>query len=80
MLSIRLDKKTENQLEYTSQRLGISKSELVRESLVEYLIKLEQSSAWEIGKDLFGKHKSGDGKLSEAQSSTIKAKIKARKK
>ena len=39
------------------------KSTVVKEALAEYLAR-EPASAYEAGKDLFGRHGSGDGKLS----------------
>jgi predicted DNA-binding protein len=80
MLSIRLNKETEKQLDYASKQLGKSKSDMVRESLIEYLAKIESPSAWEAGKELFGKHKSGVGSLSTASSKDIAQRIQAKKK
>lgn len=79
MLSIRLDKETEKQLDYTAKMLGKSKSEVVRESIVAYISKVDKPSAWDVGADLFGQERSGDGSLSKASRSQIAEKIRAKK-
>ncbi len=79
MLTLRLDKKTEKKLEQRSQALGISKSEFVRKSIHHYLTVEEQSTPYELGKDLFGKFESGDGTLSQNKRSKVSEKIRSKK-
>ena len=74
MLTIRLDKETEQELEYLKIKRGISKSELVKEALDLYLkSEKDKLSAYELGKDLFGV---GEGDIDS--SINVKEKIKAR--
>lgn len=79
MLTIRLDKKTEEQLESTSEMLGLSKSEVVRQSLQQFLSNVEKPTAWDLGQDLFGKHSSGIGNLSLSKRQQILDKIRLKK-
>ena len=79
MITLRLDQKLEQQINNTAKNLGLSKSELIRRSINEYLSKLKQPSAWDIGEDLFGKYSSGLGNLSSDRKELIKNIIKAKR-
>ncbi len=79
MITLRLDQKLEQQINKTAKNLGLSKSELIRKSISEYLSKLEQPNAWDIGEDLFGKYSSGLGNLSSDRKELIKNTIKAKR-
>jgi hypothetical protein len=79
MITLRLDQKLEQRVRTTAKNLGLTKSELIRKSIKEYLSKLKQPNAWEIGKDLFGKHSSGLGNLSSERKELIKSKVKSKK-
>jgi hypothetical protein len=64
-ISLRLDDQLSRRLAVVAKAKGLSKSELVRKCLDEYLAGQEQQpSAWELGKDLFGCFDSGKGDLS----------------
>ncbi len=76
MITLRLDPLLERSVKTAAEQLGISKSELIRESIAEYIAKLDKPSAWELGGDVFGKHASGSGDLSRNRKSLIKNKIK----
>lgn len=78
MLTLRLNKELENQVTTTASLLGISKSELIRISVTEYIQKQQKPNAWELGRELFGKHSSGKGDLSTNRKTLIKEKIKAK--
>jgi len=79
MITLRLDQKLEQQVNNTAKYLGLTKSELIRKSINEYLCKLKQPDAWEIGEDLFGKYSSGLGNLSSDRKELVKNKIKAKR-
>ena len=79
MITLRLDQKLEQQINNTAKNLGLSKSELIRKSINEYLSKLKQPNAWDIGEDLFGKYSSGLGNLSSDRKELIKNIIKAKR-
>ena len=65
-ISVRLDDETAAALEALAVRSGRSKSQLIRESLIEYLGKQKPApDAWELGKDLFGRFGSGRTDLAE---------------
>ena len=78
MITLRLDQKLEQQINNTAKFLGLSKSELIRKSISEYLSKLKQPNAWDIGEDLFGKYSSGAGNLSTDRRLLFKRKIGAK--
>ena len=64
MITLRLDPELENSIQRSAKLLGISKSELIRNSVTEYLSKLSKPSPWELGKEYFGKYASGQTNLS----------------
>lgn len=80
MITLRLDPKLEEAIKITSKNLGISKSELIRKSILNYIEKLNPPSAWDIGQDLFGKYSSGQGDLSTKRKELLKEKIRAKRK
>jgi len=80
MITLRLDPHLDQIISNTAKKLGLSKSELVRKSLVEYIGKLNKQNAWEVGKDLFGKYESGKANLSSDSKALLKEKIRAKTK
>lgn len=80
MITLRLDPKTEQDVNNAAKNLGITKSELIRKSILEYLSKLDTANAWEVGQDLFGKYSSGLNNLSTERKEIVKAKIRAKRK
>ena len=80
MITLRLDQNLDQIVSNTAKKLGISKSELVRKSLVEYKSKIDNQNAWEVGKDLFGKYESGRNDLSSNRKALLKEKIKDKRK
>ncbi len=79
MITLRLDPELEQKLNRTAANLGLTRSELIRKSIKEYIGKLKQPSAWETGEDLFGKYSSGIGKLSQNRKELLKDKIMAKR-
>lgn len=79
MITLRLDPELDKIVSNTAKNLGLTKSELVRKSLVEYISKLSNPNAWDTGKDLFGKYASGQEDLSSNRKTLLKEKIKAKK-
>ena len=79
MITLRLDLELERQLNNTAKHLGLTKSELIRKSISEYLCKLKKPDAWEIGEDLFGRYSSGLGNLSSDRKYLMKGKIRAKR-
>ena len=78
MITLRLDPELEQQVSNTAKYLGLSKSELIRKSLVDYMEKLGKQNAWESGRDLFGKYASGRSDLSSNRKELLKDKIRAK--
>lgn len=79
MITLRLDPKLDQIVSNTAKNLGITKSELIRKSLVDYIGKLGAPSAWDAGKDLFGKYASGRDDLSSNRKAVVKEKIRAKR-
>ena len=80
MITLRLDPTLEQAINNTAQNLGLTKSELIRKSILEYLSKLGKANAWEVGQDLFGKYSSGLKNLSTERKEIVKKRIKAKRK
>ena len=79
MITLRLDPQLEQQLVHTAKHLGLSKSELIRQSLLSYMKNMEKKGAWDAGQDLFGKYASGRDDLSTNRKQLIKDKINAKR-
>lgn len=79
MITLRLDSELEKRLNSIAEVLGISKSELVRKSLLAYLDQVVRSCAWDLGRDLFGKYSSGRTDLSVNRKSILRQKLRDRK-
>lgn len=63
-VSVRLDDELGRRLAELAKRTGRRKSDLIRESLTEYLDRLDQApDPWEVGKDLFGRYGSSQTDL-----------------
>ena len=75
MITLRLDPELEKSVRRTAELLGISKSELIRKSLADYLSKLSKPSPWELGKNYFGKYASGQTNLSADRKRLLKKKM-----
>lgn len=69
MITLRLDPKLEQTINNVAHQLGVSKSELIRKSITEFIDKLDKPSAWELGNDIFGKYASTSESLSTRCSS-----------
>lgn len=80
MITLRLDPALEQAINNTATKLGLTKSELIRRSILQYLSKLSKPNAWEIGQDLFGKYSSGLGNLSMERKEIVKKKTGAKRK
>jgi len=72
-VSVRLDPDLEQQLARVSEQTGVSKSQIIKQSLIAYLqVVAKPKTPYELGEDLFDGEGSGEGDLSSS------AKIKAR--
>ena len=76
MLTLRLSSELEKKLSKIADLLGITKSELARKGIKEYLERMDQINAWEAGKDLFGKYSSGKASLSKNRKALLKQKLR----
>ncbi|TWI64615.1 ribbon-helix-helix CopG family protein [Desulfobotulus alkaliphilus] len=80
MITLRLDPDLEKEISTVAKNLGLTKSDLIRKSVIEYLGKIESPNAWELGKEYFGKYSSGLKNLSEDRKMILKEKIRAKRK
>jgi Ribbon-helix-helix protein, copG family len=79
-ISLRLDDQLTRRLATVAKARGISKSELIRRCLHEYLAGEEQQpTAWELGQHLFGCFDSGQGDLSVRAKEIARERIHARR-
>lgn len=76
MTSIRLSKELEEKLNSLSERENMTKSEIIKEALEEYLDNYEQkANPYDLGKELFGKYGSGKGDLSTSYKKKVRSKV-----
>ncbi|WP_020402379.1 CopG family ribbon-helix-helix protein [Gracilimonas tropica] len=77
MRSIRLSEEMEKDLEAIAAQKKTSRSNIVKEALVEYMAKEKKyNQPFEIGKRYFGKYGSGETDRSKTYKSSIKSKIR----
>lgn len=79
MITLRLDPKLESTINNIAHQLGVSKSELIRKSITEFIDKLDKPSPWELGGDVFGKYASEQTNLSSDRKALVKEKINAKR-
>ena len=80
MITLRLDEQLEKEIIIVSELHNISKSELIRRSINEFLLKEKESNSWELGKEYFGKYSSDNENLAENSKILFKNKLKAKMK
>jgi len=78
MITLRLDSELEQTINRVAHQTGLSKSELIRQSITDYIKKLDHPSAWELGNQIFGQYASGKGNLSQDRKSLVKEKISSK--
>lgn len=78
-ISLRLDRELEHELSRYAKLEGKSKSEFVRSLISGFVMKKsDRITAWELGKDVFGRVGSGKSDLSTNRKSLLKAKLNAK--
>ena len=79
-LTVRIEKRLEQALGRAAREEGVTRSEMLRRCLEEFLARRKSSRvAWELGKDLFGKLGSGRSDLSADRKQVLREKIRAAK-
>jgi hypothetical protein len=79
-ISLRLDDRLTRKLTSVAKARGISKSELIRKCLTDYLEGSQQEpSAWDLGKHLFGCYHSGQSDLSVRAKEIVGERMNARR-
>jgi hypothetical protein len=79
-ITVRLEPELERQLSSAARQEGLTRSELTRICLKDFLERRKtRKSAWELGKDLFGRFGSGRGDLSRGKRAVLREKIHAKK-
>ncbi len=76
MMTVRLDDGLEEKIEKLSVMLGLSKSELIRRSVNQFIANISKPDPWEAGKELFGKFRSGKGDLSKNRKAIVRDALK----
>ncbi len=79
MITLRLDPKLEQTINNIAHQMGVSKSELIRKSITEFIENLDKPSPWELGSEVFGKYASTQESLSRDRKMLVKDKIKAKR-
>jgi predicted DNA-binding protein len=76
MTSIRLSKELEEKLNSLAERENITKSEIIKEALEEYIIDYEKkANPYDLGEEFFGRFGSGHGDLSASYKQKVRNKI-----
>lgn len=76
MISLRIKPELEKKLAFFVKTKGKSRSEIIVESILEYIQNHStEKTPFELGKDLFGKHSSGQTDLSKNRKKYLKEKI-----
>lgn len=76
VLSLRLSKELEKKLDAMSHQAGMSKSDMVREAIEQYLTDRETDlDPSRLGEDLWGNHGSAAGDLSVTYKQRLKEKL-----
>lgn len=76
MISVRLPKELEESLEELAEYTHKTKTDIVKEAVTQYIIDTKSKlSPYEIGKDLFGQHASGESNRSTTYKTKIKEKL-----
>jgi predicted DNA-binding protein len=79
MLSVRLPGELEKKVKQIATAEGRTKTEIIRTALEAYVeAKDRAGSAYDLGKNLFGRHGSGRGDLSTGYKSKVKERIRAK--
>ncbi len=79
MLSVRLPGELEKKVKKIATTEGRTKTEIIRTALEAYVKSKDQTkSAYDLGKNLFGKHGSGSGDLSTSYKIKVKECIRAK--
>ncbi|PKA16420.1 ribbon-helix-helix protein, CopG family [Leptospira haakeii] len=77
MISLRIPPDLERQLDSFAKSKGKSRSEIVKESILEYIKNHSSNKTpFELGEDLFGKHSAKDGKLAQNRKSILNKVLK----
>lgn len=64
MMTVRLESQLEQKVTVLAHQMGISKSEFMRKCVILFIDSMNEPSAWDLGKDVFGKYESGQSNLS----------------
>lgn len=79
LISVRLEERLAAEVARAAEDGGVSRSEFIRQCLADYVARRKvKNLAWELGKDLFGKHGSGRSDLSTNADRIVREKIHAR--
>ena len=79
-ISLRLESRLERELNNYAKMMGISKSELVRNLIADFIEReTGRSSPYELGRNVFGREGSGRGDLSANRKSILRKKLNAKK-
>ncbi len=77
MRSVRLPEEVDKKLETLANQKNVSRSDIIKEALVEYMAKEEKyNQPYKLGSQYFGKHGSGEKDRSVTYKARIKDKIR----
>ena len=78
MFAVRLHE-LEGYVDVKARAEGVSKSELVRRIVADYARVHPVNAAWEAGRDLFGRHASGESDRSSNRRALVRERIRSKR-
>ena len=76
MISLRVDEEMEKSLQQIAEELGLSKSEVIRMSLIQFIANHQKGrDAYSLGMDLFGKYSRSKQISTSPKSMSLKQKV-----
>ncbi|GEM_PF-498029 len=80
MRTVRLTEEQERQLDYLARQKNASRSQVIKEALVEYYKQhTTEQTPYEKGEALFGKYRSGESGRSQERKKRIREKVRGKK-
>ncbi len=79
MITLRLDPALAQQMNFTAQHLGITRSEFIRKIIVSYIQNQKSKSARETGQGLLGKYSIGKNNLSTDLKEILKDRVRTKR-
>ena len=78
MITLRLDKALKRAIDFRAKTEGVTRSEMIRKSLISYFNQSNALDPFEAGKEYFGRFSSGNPDLSEQGETILRQRLNAK--